>query len=57
MCDNIEETVADLRAQGVRVADEIVDEGFGLTTMITVPGAGQMMLYQARHELAHQLKD
>ena len=56
MCDNIEETVAELRAQGVQVADEIVDEGFGLTTMITVPGAGQMMLYQARHELAHQLE-
>ena len=57
MCDDIEATVADLRAKGVTVADDIVDEGFGLTTMITVPGAGQMMLYEARHELAHQLRD
>jgi catechol 2,3-dioxygenase-like lactoylglutathione lyase family enzyme len=55
MCDDIEATVAELRAQGVGVADEIVDEGFGLTTMIDVPGAGQMMLYEARHELAHAL--
>lgn len=57
MCDDIESTVADLRDRGVTVADDIVDEGFGLTTMITVPGAGQMMLYEARHELAHQLRD
>lgn len=57
MCDDIESTVADLRSKGVAVADEIVDEGFGLTTMITIPGAGQMMLYQARHDLAHELPD
>lgn len=55
MCDDIEATVAELRAQGVDVAADIVDEGFGLTTTISVPGAGAMMLYQARHELAHQL--
>ena len=55
MCDDIEATVAGLQAKGVTVADEIIDEGFGLTTQITVPGAGEMMLYQARHELAHAL--
>jgi len=57
MCDDIEATVADLRGKGVEIADEIVDEGFGLTTMITVPGAGQMMLYQASHALAYELPD
>ena len=57
MCDDIEATVAELQANGVVVADEITDEGFGLTTMITVPGAGEMMLYEARHELAHALDD
>lgn len=57
MCDDIEATVAELREKGVEVAEEIVDEGFGLTTMITVPGAGQMMLYEARHDLAHALPD
>lgn len=57
MCDDIEATVAELRDKGVTVADDIVDEGFGLTTMITVPGAGEMMLYQARHDLAHALSD
>lgn len=57
MCDDIESTVAELRGKGVEVADVIIDEGFGLTTMITVPGAGQMMLYEARHDLAHALPD
>ncbi len=57
MCDDIEATVAELKQLGVEVADDIVDEGFGLTTMITVPGAGQMMLYEPRHELAHALPD
>ena len=55
MCDDVEATAADLRTKGVEVADEIVDEGFGLTTMVTVPGAGQMMLYQPRHDVAYNL--
>lgn len=57
MCDDVEATVGELKAKGVEVSDEIVDEGFGLTTMITIPGAGQMMLYQPRHELAYELSD
>jgi hypothetical protein len=32
-----------------------VDRGFGLTAMLQIPGAGEMMLYQARHPLAHDL--
>jgi catechol 2,3-dioxygenase-like lactoylglutathione lyase family enzyme len=55
MCDDIDGTLADLRARGVTVADEVKDEGFGLTSSIEVPGAGWMMLYEPRHELAHQL--
>lgn len=55
MCDDIVATVADLRAKGVTVNDEIEDQGFGLVTSIDVPGAGWLMLYEPRHELAHQL--
>lgn len=55
MCDDIEATVSELRAKGVTVEDEITDEGFGLTTSITVPGAGTMMLYEPRHEVAYEL--
>jgi catechol 2,3-dioxygenase-like lactoylglutathione lyase family enzyme len=55
MCDDLEATIADLRSAGVTVDAEVRDEGFGLVTSIEVPGAGSLMLYQPRHELAHQL--
>jgi catechol 2,3-dioxygenase-like lactoylglutathione lyase family enzyme len=55
MCDDIEATLAELRAKGVEVGDEVRDEGFGLTSTLTVPGAGEMMIYQPRHDLAHAL--
>ena len=55
MCDDIEATIADLQAKGVTVKDEVNDEGFGLTSSIEVPGAGWMMLYQPRHDVAYDL--
>ena len=55
MCDDIASTLAELRGQGVTVSDDVVDEGFGLVSSIEVPGAGSLMLYEPRHELAHQL--
>jgi catechol 2,3-dioxygenase-like lactoylglutathione lyase family enzyme len=55
MCDDIEATVAELRAKGVDVDDEIIEQDFGRITMLRVPAAGDMMLYQPRHPLAHAL--
>src|ERR1022692_1367780 len=55
MCDDIEQTVAELRAKGAEFAGGITAAGFGLITMLRVPGAGEMMLYQPRHPLAHSL--
>lgn len=55
MCDDIEATMADLRAKGVEVRDEIENQGFGLVTLIAVPGAGWMQLYQPLHPVAHSI--
>jgi catechol 2,3-dioxygenase-like lactoylglutathione lyase family enzyme len=55
LCDDIEQTVADLTARGAEFSGPVVDRGFGLTAMLQIPGAGEMMLYQARHPLAHDL--
>lgn len=55
MCEDIAATTTELRGRGVAVQDEIKDEGFGLVTSIEVPGAGWMLLYQPRHEPAHEL--
>jgi catechol 2,3-dioxygenase-like lactoylglutathione lyase family enzyme len=50
MCDDIESTVAELKAKGVAFPKPITDAGFGLVTSITLPGAGgELALYQPRH--------
>lgn len=56
MCDDLEATMAELAANGVTVSSEIQSAGFGRVTSFQIPGAGSMMLYQPRHELAHQLE-
>jgi catechol 2,3-dioxygenase-like lactoylglutathione lyase family enzyme len=55
MCDDIERTVTELRAKGVTFTTEIRDAGFGRTITFRVPGAGEMLLYQPRHPVAHDL--
>lgn len=50
-CDDIEATVADLTAKGAEFTRPIRDDGFGLTTEVRIPGAGGMMIYQARYPL------
>ena len=49
MCDDIRGTVAELKAKGVDVSDEITDEGFGLMTSLALPGGGEIALYEPRH--------
>jgi hypothetical protein len=34
---------------------EITDRGFGLTTVLRVPGAGEIMIYQPHHPTVHDL--
>lgn len=53
MCDDIEQTVAELSAKGAEFTRGVTDEGFGLTTMLKIPGAGEMMIYQPQHPTAH----
>lgn len=52
MCDNITKTIAELRAKGVNVAGEPKDEGYGITTMLHLPGGCEVMLYEPRHPIA-----
>jgi predicted enzyme related to lactoylglutathione lyase len=55
MCDDIEDTVAELKQKGVEFIAPVTDRGFGLTTTLRVPGAGEMMLYQPLHPPAYDL--
>lgn len=55
MCDDIEQTMAELTARGATFTREISDESFGLTTSLAVPGAGEMLVYQPKHPVAYNL--
>jgi catechol 2,3-dioxygenase-like lactoylglutathione lyase family enzyme len=54
MCDDVNATVADLKAHGVSCG-EVSDEGWGLLTSIRLPGGGDLGLYEPRHPKATEL--
>jgi catechol 2,3-dioxygenase-like lactoylglutathione lyase family enzyme len=54
MCDDIRTTVADLTVRGVPVT-EVDDRRYGLVVTVTLPGGGQIGLYEPRHRTAYQL--
>jgi catechol 2,3-dioxygenase-like lactoylglutathione lyase family enzyme len=45
-CDNIEKTVAELKAKGVEFTGPVEDHGYGLVTHFKVPGGFSIQLYQ-----------
>jgi predicted enzyme related to lactoylglutathione lyase len=53
MCDDLEATMAELSAKGAQFTQEIRDDGYGLTTMMAVPGAEPIQLYQPKHTTAY----
>ena len=57
MCDDIVSTIRDLRAQGVDVAGEPENEGYGITVMLNLPGGVKVMLYEPRHPVAIDLAE
>jgi catechol 2,3-dioxygenase-like lactoylglutathione lyase family enzyme len=52
MCDDIRATIHDLQAKGIEVKGEPVDEGYGITVMLGLPGGVEVMLYEPRHPVA-----
>lgn len=55
VCDDIEATVADLSGKGAKFTGGIEDRGFGRAATMTVPGAGDLTIYQPRHPTAYDL--
>ena len=52
VCDDVDATVADLTARGVRFDGPVTDERWGRVTTIRLPGGGRLGLYEARHPTA-----
>jgi catechol 2,3-dioxygenase-like lactoylglutathione lyase family enzyme len=57
MCDDVEETVRDLRDKGVQFTQEISDERWGRVTRFRLPGGSEVGLYEPRHPRATDLPD
>ncbi len=49
MCDDIQATLAELRAKGVEVARDVSDQGWGLLAAIRLPDGSEFPIYQPRH--------
>ena len=52
MCDDINKTIAELRAKGVTVSGDPQDHGYGIVTHLQLPGGVQVQLYEPRHPIA-----
>ena len=55
-CDDIEATVAALKARGVEFTAPVADHGYGLVTYFKAPGNFQVQLYQPRYSKTGQTK-
>jgi hypothetical protein len=48
-CDDIQQTVKELKAKGVEFTGEIEDHGYGFVTFFKVPGNFEVQLYQPKY--------
>ena len=53
--DDLDSTMAELRARGAEFRSGPDDHGYGIVAMLTVPGADDVQLYQPRHQTAYGL--
>jgi len=51
-CDNIEETVSELKSRGVEFTEPVTNQGFGLVTHFKMPGDVVVQLYQPLYKKA-----
>lgn len=49
MCDDVHKTVAELKSKCVEFTSDVSDQGWGLVTMLRIPGGGEIGLYEPRH--------
>jgi catechol 2,3-dioxygenase-like lactoylglutathione lyase family enzyme len=52
MCDDLSRTMAELESKGAEFTGQVEEQQFGITVMMKVPGADDIMLYEPRHPTA-----
>ncbi|MFF4959761.1 VOC family protein [Streptomyces sp. NPDC001222] len=53
MCDDLDATMAELTAKGVRFTQPVTEARWGRVTAFRLPGGGDIGLYQPLHPRAH----
>jgi hypothetical protein len=53
LCDDLDATVAELRAKGIEFRGEKGTERWGITMTMVLPGNLEVLLYQPLHPVAH----
>jgi hypothetical protein len=52
MCEDLDETIAELQAKGIVFKDERHEETWGLVATMVLPGDLNVLLYEPRHPTA-----
>jgi hypothetical protein len=52
MCDHLGATMAELQANGIEFEGDPLDQGWGITVTMLLPGDTRLMLYEPRHPTA-----
>lgn len=52
MCDNLEQTLAELQTKGVEIAEAITQQSWGRLAGIRIPGGDVLRIYEPRHPTA-----
>jgi hypothetical protein len=55
ICDDIDESVAELQGRGVAFDGPVSDQGWGRLATMRLPGGGRLGIYEARHPTAFDL--
>jgi hypothetical protein len=50
MCDDLADTMKELTGRGAEFEGDVVEEPWGSTIQLSVPGAGTMTLYQPKYD-------
>jgi hypothetical protein len=56
MCNDVHDTLAELKAKGVDSAQPVSDESWGLVTAIRLPSGAELGLYEPKHSSPPPLK-
>jgi catechol 2,3-dioxygenase-like lactoylglutathione lyase family enzyme len=49
-CEDIKQTVADLKSKGVEFTQDIADQGYGFVTYFKMPGGVEVQLYEPKYD-------